>query len=327
MTHKEVPFEEQFEAYLKMQGERKQRLALERYKKDSFGVLKMVLDAHATVSHLEASFLELQEKTQDELNTFFGKKVAIPKPPHAFLEAKKRIEDKGVRTFDPIYFPDAPFVKEAEYPGWIVRPSQEFWQASRWQPNMAQAQRQGYKGMNALKGCWALIDKSKRPGYNDGQQIFDDDPLKPILEELREKVNIDSVTTSVPHASRFGIPPHIQDTYVFPRLVNEWNLTNLKDSGKLNIGRLTGMEFNFAGNLRYNHFGESDTAEWLQDICGVPDYGPRMDVVMVYGHRLIGGSSRRGGLEHIDLRQSDSNLVLPYNAIAFRPVIKFAQEE
>lgn len=306
MTRKEIPFEEQFESH----------------HASILAMLQVVVRGGVEVDLTPA---QLFDKTHSELKTFFGKEASVVKPPPALFEAKKRIEQQGIYMFDPIYFPDVPFIPEAEYSGWVVRPPQGFWKAVRWRPNQAQAELQGYKGMNALQGSWALIDRSRRPGYNNGEQVFYNDSLTPLLTELREKVDIRIPTTTVPLGSRFGIPPDIQDAYVFPRLIRELGLTEFARTGELRIERPTAMEFNFAGNLRYRHFGQADTAEWLGDICVVPDYGPRMDVVTMYGYRLIGGSAPCGGLRHIALRQSwDSNLTVPYDAIAFRPVIKFS---
>lgn len=266
---------------------------------------------------------QLVEKEHEAAKEFFGKALLLPvlKPPPLLLETQKRLyEDKGVTCFEPFYSPGVLFRREDEFPGWKEKPIESYWDyIDDYYPV--------YPNRNAaqMKRYWGLVDTSVRPDFIDGAtQMFKNDPLGPLLEELREKVDIPSMDDVIPKSSRFGITPYIQDTHVFPRLAREWNLVDLTGNPKATVERLTGIEFNYLGNLRYQYFGQTTTSEWFQDSFDVLEFPPHIhQPVLVYRYRLNGGHAEMGGLKHIGILPMHKT---PYEFIAFRPVIKFYEK-
>lgn len=144
--------------------------------------------------------------------------------------------------------------------------------------------------LNKGKVTYALLDRSARPNYDGGKQLFEDDGFVPILERGRSSGQIERVswTRDVPAKSRFGVSWNEANGYIAREVVNvSPHLSKLVEASGTQFRVPTKEEFQFAGGLRYSHFGEANTWEWLFDKSGFDD-------------RLVGGFSGFGGLEAVD---------------------------
>lgn len=240
-------------------------------------------------------------KEQQEQGVFFGREAAVATPPSLLSETQRLAESEGF-NFVPIFFPAIEFKPDSTYPGWRFKPEEWYWK---------QIGKKGGISEDAAKlgGFWGLLDVSVRPNYDNGRQLFDNDALGQILKKGRQngKIVVPDYLKHVPDTSRFGVSPDEQDAYVFPELAKVLNLSDKVKKGQVQRRRLTEMEFNFVGNLRYPHFGEANTGEWLEDNFGG-------------GGRLYGGHSGHGGLGYVDYNWS-GNL---NDRLGFRPLVVFS---
>lgn len=249
---------------------------------------------------------QLVEKTHESLKIFFGKEVKVAAPSSLFLGFGRISEAEGFSIFSPIYFANEEFTQESNYPGWKIKPEKYFWEQIKEEMLPENARR--------LPGAWAYIDASIRPNYDRGKQLFENDPLAPILQKGRSqgKIEVPDLLKHVPETSRFGASPKEHDTYVFPELSKIFSKTpQVKEAfarGLIKIRKPTATEFNFAGNLYFPHFDNANTSECLDDKVGRG------------GRRLFGGRKDEGGLAHV----SDVWYEGHDDRRAFRPLIVFA---
>lgn len=159
---------------------------------------------------------------------------------------------------------------------------------------------------------WALIDRSVRPDYNNGQQMFKNDPLGSLLEQLRKDGKIPHVNPKVPLSSRFSVHWYIQDEYVFPALAKFLGVTDAVEKRRIEISRPTIKECVLSFGTTRPHLGLATwewTNDWHFELLG--GFLP-VSLPLVYGNR-----------ERAGLTTQPYDSTIPFNAIAFRPVIKF----
>lgn len=141
---------------------------------------------------------QLVEKEHEALKDFFGGEVAVVTPPPLFFETQRVAEGEGFGIFDPLYFPTKEFSSRARFPGWEIKPEEWYWQqieAGRISEDAAK-----------LGGYWGLFDRSRRPNYYGGKQLFENDPLALSLKKGREegKIVVFSLAKHIPETSRYG---------------------------------------------------------------------------------------------------------------------------
>ncbi len=248
----------------------------------------------------DLNITQLVEREHNALKTFFGKEVPVAQPPALLAETLRVAEGEGLSIFQPLYFPAIEFKQNSRFPGWSVKPEEWYWE----QIKGGRVDKDAAK----LGGYWSLFDESRRPNYDNGKQMFKDDPLEAILVMGRHegKIEVPDYLREVPKESRFGVSPDEQDKFVFPALTDSLRLFNREHSGQVQVRRPTEMEFNFTGNLRYPYLGQANTWEWLHDSFGDDD-------------RLVGGCSDGGGLADV----SDDWHGNRHDDTAFRPEVVF----
>lgn len=204
---------------------------------------------------------------------FRGKEV-FPEPPKALLEFIERTTEQGF-TFEPYLEPDLTFSQDAQYPGLQVRPNPYFYDLIK----------RGLLPTDAVRlpgPMWAAMEAIQKPPYDGGKQLYENDPLAPILENLRKKRNIETPDwcRHIPAISRFGVSALELERYLHPlfaqnAIVEDWQVGN------------SYVAFLYRGNSAHPEWGETNTAEWFpKDKLGG-------------GRRLIGGDSDDGGLGHV----------------------------
>lgn len=158
--------------------------------------------------------------------------------------------------------------------------------------------------LGGSKIAYALLDRSFRPDYDGGKQLFKDDGYVPILEKGREsgKIKITHETRSVPAKSRFGVSWNEIHNLVVQEVAKvSPQLTKAIEATAAVLRVPTKENFRFAEKLRYAHFGTANTWEWLYNDFGV-------------GCRLIGGAPGDGGLGAV----IGTHPAFHYGHVAFR---------
>ena len=216
---------------------------------------------------------ELLAGQTHNLEKFFGQE-ALPEPPKELLEFIERTSEKGF-TFEPYLEPGRQFPQDAQYPGWRVKPQQWFYDQIR----------QGNISPDAarLPLGWAAMETIIRPNYDGGKQLYENDALAPILEDLRKRgrIAVPDWCKHIPSISRFGVSQKEISGFVASRFVDEIGKVHAQ-----NVDATTYMAFNYLGNIAHPEFGEANTWERFSDKFGGDG-------------RLIGGYSGHGGLARV----------------------------
>ena len=206
------------------------------------------------------------------LERFFGQE-AIPEPPKALLEFVERTAELGF-TFEPYFEPRVQFSQDSNYPGWHVKPVTWLYDQIK----------RGNVSPDAitLSGNWAAMEAIQKPEYDGGKQLYENDPLAPILEKLRNdgKIAVPNWCRHIPSTSRFGVS-HDEITKC---IVPEFATMAQIEAEQASVPPYT--TFNFRGNIAHPEWGETNTWEWFADSFE-DDY------------RLVGGDSGRGGLADV----------------------------
>lgn len=234
----------------------------------------------------------LHAEQSETINRFFGKEI-LPEPPRELKEFIERTSKLGF-TFEPYLSPGKHFSLDSDYPGWIVRPQAWFFD---------QIKRGNISPDSArLPLQWAAMETIKRPAYDGGRQLYENDALAQILEELREEgqIVIPEWCRHIPVVSRFGTSPQEISGPIAARFAEAAKVD------AANVDAPTYMAFNYLGNIAHPEFGQADTVEWFAD-------------EFKRGHRLFGGLSDDGGLTYVDCLSSDTHL----GAIGFRLRVAF----
>lgn len=235
-------------------------------------------------------------------NNFPGVEQVIPNPPQELIDALSKAKEEGIETLAPHFLPAARFTEdkvyimmqgnEVEYPypkGW-VKPGDFLFEKVK----------NSLMPRNSLRldSGWIIIDTTKRPDFNNGAQMYPNDPFKTLLQALQALGNIQGSSES---GSRFWISADELDQHVMLAIA-ELLGTEVSDTSLPTV-----TEFNVIGNLFHKDFGQATTYEWLFNKVGGDD------------NRLCGGNSENGGLAHLTDRRSNFRGPL----IGFRPMVIF----
>ena len=200
------------------------------------------------------------------LSKRFGTKIVVdPLPPWFTAENLAKAAKFNLR---PIFLPDEEIGQNRPLRNW-TKPSNWFYRQIQ---NSKIAVDSAY-----LKRGWYLADFTVGADYNDGIQVFPDDPLAPIIARLCEEKKIGK-NDKTPLGSRFAIVPRDEWLLVLVELANELGL----DPEQLRLERA--IEFNAIGNLYDKNRGKFNIWEWFADDFEVPNR-------LGGGDRVVGGLS------------------------------------
>lgn len=227
-----------------------------------------------------------KEAGQPEVAVFSKDQLIAPsEPSKEALALLKKAEQAGFGgILQVIRFSNVRLTQDTWVPGWDKKPEQGYWDYIANESISPDAAK--------LPGAEFLIDTIRRPNYDNGRQLHENDPLGPFLQTLRKERKI-MTFKGLPDTSRFGIPPDELYPVVFAEMANRL---------EREVRLPTEAEFNIAGNFTYPYFGEVNTAEWLHDKFGVG------------GRRLLGGDFDFDGLSYVYRHWSG----LRHGCIAFR---------
>lgn len=226
------------------------------------------MSAERTAGTLPGPNQLLAEQTS-ALEAFFGKE-AFPQPPKELMEFLERTHDLGF-SFEPYLKRDIVLTQYSEFPGWKIKPNPWFWEqinAGRVSPDAVR-----------LKIGWGAMETIARPNYDGGKQLHQNDPLAPILEDLRKAgaITVPDYVRHVPLTSRFAVPALEVEGLVIARFVE------IAGDRAKGVKTPPVVDYNYVGNLAHPEFGKADTWEWFSNPFG-------------RAYRLIGGHFRGGGL-------------------------------
>ncbi len=239
-----------------------------------------------------AEFRELVDRETESLSTFFGHEVEVPPLPDEVTP--ERYEKWKEMGFELHYLPPEEMRKDAAFPGWKKKPGDWFY--GRLEANEIPAD------AAKLPDAWILVDTRGKPKYESGKQIYKDDVLRPVLEDLRKKKIITDFETK---GSRFNIS---WDELNKPEVKKA--IAEAMDVPEECLRLPRAIEWNVIGNAYHPEWGDTNTWEWFEDSY---QKGAR---------RLDGGGSGLGGLSHVDWDDPAERL----GSLGFRPQVVFSRE-
>jgi len=241
---------------------------------------------------------QLIEAARGELKGFFGKDIAVPEPPDALFHTLEKFNQLGIRGFEPHYLPGHQFSANEMLPGWKIRPEPWFWK-----------QIEGHKlerDAATLKEGWYAFDGRKKPIYRAGQQVYDDDYLAILMENLRVSGEIRPYDGfyPMPINSRFGASPNEIEGTILHEFAKQ-------TQPKGTVKNMTYMQANTLVNIAHPEWSQTDTYLWFSDrFRGSSD-------------RIRGGSSVSHGFSFVCGGLGNNH----DSSIAFNPVISFPSKK
>lgn len=240
---------------------------------------------------IEATPIVKSPETPVEIKTLSKDQLILSEAtlPQYVSDILQRAEKAGIGVFEPYHLSGVTLTKDSEVHGWDRKPEDWYWDQIQ----------NGNVGKDAvtLPNSWILIDKTQKPDYKDGKQMYEKDPLGSIISRLRKEGKIQKVK-GIPDASRFRISHDELTQTALPEIAN---LLGVEAS---DVRLPKAIEFNVIGNFKHPEWGKTNTWEWFDDSFGD-------------GRRLVGGRSGFGGLTLVSYRWSDAH----GDRIAFRPLV------
>lgn len=231
-------------------------------------------------------------KLARRLSTVFRKRIILPPLPAEFTDGN--LVFWATFNFHPGFLPDEEISETRRLKNW-TKLSQWFYD------RVGEGKIKSYENLSPtqLPGRWVLYDATVSADYTDGTQVFVNDPLAPIITDLREKKLIGK-HDSTPMGSRFAITPDEWDGVVLTYVASKLGVTR----GQMRLERA--IEFNAIGNLYDANRGKFNAWEWFQDVFGD-------------SYRLYGGLRDYGGLADVSYYWHDNRC----GYIAARPLVCF----
>ena len=236
--------------------------------------------------------IELIATEKQSLEAFFGQVIDIPPIPAEIT--KEKIAHWESLGFKLRYLPAMDMSKSQNYPGWKTKPETWFYEQITKGNLVANGQ--------TLTAGWVLVDASPKPAYDNGEQMYKDDPFATAITKLRQAGVIEDYKLP---GSRFNISA---DELAKPEL--KIALAKVLAIDPAQLSYLRAIEFNILGNAFYPEWGETDTWEWFED-QGIKDLS---------GRRLGGGDSGSGGLSRVSYDSSGGRC----DYLGFRPLVRFS---
>ena len=242
-------------------------------------------------------FASLRSKEAASLEKFFEKKISVPQlPPEVTADKVKRWESMGLKLH---FLPEEDMKDKTHLKNWKKQPDYKTYVDATKLP----------ADVMTLKGGWVLVDTRQKPEYANGDQMYQNDFLAPVLEALNKQGVIKQRKTdgtALDPKSRFGLSPEELEK---PEVIAAFAKAYGVKPEQITIQRE--IEFNVLGNMYHPEWGEapSNCSEWFGDPY---DAGLR---------RLYGGRSDSGGLPYVNwfTRASRSD------HLGFRVLVRFSR--
>jgi len=245
-------------------------------------------------ARVESLNTPLMKQEAAKLKAFFGESITVPPLPREITP--ERIKNWETMGFELHYLPPMDMTEDADFPGWEKKPEHWFYEeiANGTLP----------KDATLLPGAWVLVDGRQKPDYaKKGAQMYDHDPLAPVLEDLNRRGLISQTaydrTTKLDAKSRFGLSPA---DFTKPEVMNAFAKALDLKPGQASLTEA--IVWNVLANIHHPEWGTTNTAEWQKE-------------TLRSGGRLISGYSDHGGASYV------SWLVRPHGNVGFRPLGRF----
>ena len=232
-------------------------------------------------------------KTARKLSAVFKKRVVVDPLPPEFTE--ENLAQWATFNFCPVFLPREDIGANRPLKNW-TKPEKWFYE---------QVSNGKIKAIypdlppTLLRGCWCLADFTVSADYTDGSQVFVNDPLAPIIADLRHKKLVGR-HNNTPDGSRFSITPDEWQDVVLAHVASKLGVTRAQTRLERAI------DSNAIGNFYDPNRGKFNAWEWFEDPLEDSD-------------RLYGGSRDDGGLAHVCYRWRDPR----HSHIAARPLVSF----
>ena len=274
-------------------------------------ILQKYRSGHITLDHLQR-FADMQAspfavmakdakreiekfaaKTARKLSTVFKKRIMVDPLPPEFTD--ENLAHWAAFNFRPVFLPREDIGSNRPLKNW-TKPEKWFYDRisdGKIKPIYLDLP------PTLLRGCWHLADFTVSVDYTDGSQVFLNDPLAPIIADLRNKKLVGR-HNNTPDGSRFSITPDEWQDVVLAHVASKLGVTR----AQMRLERA--VEFNAIGNLYDSNRGKFNSWEWFEDLFD--DSG-----------RLDGGGRAGGGLAdvHNDWHGDRRGV------IAARPLVSF----
>ena len=226
---------------------------------------------------------------KEALEKYFDQPIEVPKLPAEVTKAK--LEFWKQNQFALHYSPGLEIPQDNTFPGQKKKIDADVY---KWIKE---------KEINSdtikLPKGWILIDTRPKPQYNNGDQMYENDILGPVLEKLRKENHIENFKHE---DSRFNISnDELQKPEVKAAIAEVLKVR----ADQLSLP-LTAL-WNYLGNAFYPEWGDTNTWEWFED-----EYKG--------GYRLYGGLSNHDGLSYVGCDSSGDRDA----SIGFRPLVVFS---
>ena len=255
-------------------------------------VEKVLGDAEKEKGRINPESLEFRgliDREAESLNAFFGHDVEIPALPDEITP--ERYEKWKEMGFELHYLPSEEMKGEANFPGWKKKPRDRFYERLQAKEIPADAA--------TLPAAWILTDTREKPQYDNGKQMYKEDVLAPVLEDLRKKKIIADFEVK---GSRFRIS---WDELNKPEVKQA--IAEAMDVPEEYLRPPRAIEWNFIGNAYHPEWGDTNTWEWFND------------PYMKGRGRLVGGYSGLSGLSSVDWIDPGAR----YDGLGFRLQVVF----
>ncbi|MDP3731085.1 MAG: hypothetical protein Q8R34_01150 [bacterium] len=232
-------------------------------------------------------------KTARKLSTVFKKRIVVDPLPPEFTDDNLALWETF--NFRPVFLPREDVGANRPLKNW-TKPEKWFYERvgdGKIKPI--------YPDLppTLLRGCWHLADFTVGADYTDGSQVFVNDPLAPIIADLRSKKLVGKYNNT-PNGSRFSITPNEWQDVVLAHVASKLGVTR----AQMRLERV--VDFNAIGNLYDPNRGKFNCWEWFEDFFGD-------------SNRLYGGGRDGGGLADVSYDWSGHRR----DGIAGRPLVSF----
>ena len=245
-------------------------------------------------ARVESLNTPLMKQEAATLKAFFGEPISVPPLPHEITP--ERIKNWERMGFELHYLPPIDMTLDADFPGWEKKPHRLFYEEIA-DGNLP-------KDATLLPGAWVLVDARQKPSYAKGAQMYDHDPLAPVLEDLNRRGLISQSDyygkKKLDPRSRFGLSP---EDFEKPEVMNAFAKALDLKPGQASLTEA--IVWNVLANIHHPDWGTTNTAEWQKE-------------TLRSGERLISGSSDLGGASYVSWRDG------PDEDLGFRPLGRFS---
>src|SRR3989344_5682787 len=128
-------------------------------------------------ARIEALNTPLMKQEAATLKAFFGESITVPPLPRE--NTPERIKNWDAMGFELHHLPPIDMTLDAAFPGWEKKPRRWFYEEI--------AAGRIAKDATVLPGAWVLIDGRQKPDFAKSGQMYADDPLAPVLEDLNRR--------------------------------------------------------------------------------------------------------------------------------------------